>query len=405
MTWSDHLDEVLRAAHSRLARDPAARSFQVNLAGAEQREALADLLGAPLRPGERTRVQIGGPAGLSIAVEQASGLPLTDYLEGRFGPLTDPAASRRQQADERDELWRWWLGHPFVVARPHLSEWAEGVMRLGVRGGAVTTRSRLERVLRVLDELPVADELLPVLAGRLLNDTHALDSGTALASHVLGAVAAEQGVDKPRDAAGRRELWRTVGVRDDELSSTVLVTGFRPGGDTTAARLCRQAAAAGEAAALTLAQVRQQTSPWAAERVWVVENPAILALAVGEFGAHGPPMLCGSGWPSAAVTSLLDQLTAEGSALWYHGDFDGEGVRITAHLMSLVGVHPWRMGSVDYLSHVANHGAPVGRVTDAPWDPGLAPAMREHGIAVLEETVWPDLRSDLGSGAPGSRWA
>ncbi|WP_298132793.1 TIGR02679 family protein [Micropruina sp.] len=395
MTWSDHLDEVLRAAHARLARDPAARSFQVDLPVAEQREALADLLGTPLRPGTRTRVPLTGPRGLAVAVEQASGLSLIDYLQCRFGPLLDPAVARRQGADQRDELWRWWLGHPLLTARPHLNEWAEQVMRLGARGGPVATRSLLERVLLVLDELPAADELLPVLAGRLLNDTHALDAGRTLTSHILGAVAADLGVDKPNDAAGRRELWRTVGVRDDELSSMVLVAGLRPAGDTTSAQLCRLAAAAGEAASLTLAQVRRQAAPWNAERVYVVENPAILALAVGEFGVRVPPMLCGSGWPSAAVAQLLSRLAAEGATVAYHGDFDGEGVRIANHLISIPGVEPWRMDTDDYLRQVADHGAPVGRVTEASWDAGLAPAMIERGVAVLEETVWPQLRADL----------
>lgn len=402
MTWSDHLDEVLRAAHTRLARDPAARSFQVDLPRAEQREALADLLGTPRRPGARTRVPLSGPRGLAVAVEQASGSTLADYLQARFGPLLDPAAARRQAAEERDELWRWWLGHPFVRALPQLSDWADGVMRLGTRGGVAATRSLLERVLLVLDELPAADELLPVLAGRLLNDTHALDAGTVLASHVLGAVAAQQGVDKPDDAAGRRELWRAVGVRDDELSSTVLVAGLRPAGDTTAAQLCRLAAEAGEALSLTLAQVRRQTAAWNAEQVYVVENPAILALAVGDFGVQVPPVMCASGWPSAAVTHLLSRLAAEGSVLRYHGDFDGEGVRIANHLINTGGVQPWRMATDDYLRHVASRGAPVGRVTDASWDVLLAPAMRERGVAVFEETVWPHLRTDLEGAARNS---
>ena len=37
----------------------------------------------------------------------------------------------------------------------------------------------------------------------------------------------------------------------------------------------------------------------------------------------------------------------------------------------------------------------IGRVTPAPWEPDLASAMREHGIAVFEETVWETLREDL----------
>jgi Protein of unknown function C-terminus (DUF2399) len=72
----------------------------------------------------------------------------------------------------------------------------------------------------------------------------------------------------------------------------------------------------------------------------------------------------------------------------YHGDFDGEGVRIAGYLGAETGATPWRMSADDYRSHVADHGAPVGRVTEAPWDEGLAPVMIDRGVAVLEETVW-----------------
>ncbi|MEU8671319.1 TIGR02679 domain-containing protein [Streptomyces anulatus] len=37
--------------------------------------------------------------------------------------------------------------------------------------------------------------------------------------------------DTPGDAAGRRELWRLVSVTPDEISSTVLIHGLRPGGE------------------------------------------------------------------------------------------------------------------------------------------------------------------------------
>lgn len=395
MSWADHLEPVLSAAHARLSRDPAARSFTVALTDQRQREALADLLGSDVRPGERVQIRIDGVRGLAAVVGEASGESLNEYLASRYGPLLDPAEPRRAAAAARERLWDWWRAHPYLRQRPPLGEWAEGVVRLGTRGGVAATRQLLERVLLVLAELPAADELLPVLAGRLLNNTHALDPGTALGSQVIAAVAAGQGVERPLDAAGRRELWRSVGVRDDELSSTVLVAGLGPSGDSTAARLCRLAADAGEAVSLTLAQVRQGVDDWNVRRAFVVENPAVLALAIGEFGRRTPPLLCAAGWPSAAVTELLTQLRLTGTEAWYHGDLDGEGVRIAAHLIDLCGVVPWRMSIADYRRDVADHGAGVGRVTAAPWDADLAPALVAHGVAVLEETVWPRLRDDL----------
>lgn len=396
MSWDDHLDSVLRAAHARLARNPEARTFQLSLPEEAAREALADLLGSPKRPAATARVRVQE---VRDAVEAASGLSFRDYLETHYGPLLDPAAPRRQAASDRARLWEWWSAHPLVVQRPALTTWAEGVTQRGTRGGVAATRLLLERAVLVLEALPASEELLPVFAGRLVNDTHALDAGTALSGMVLGAVAAELSLNRLLGkAAGRRELWRSVGIRDDELSSTVLVAGLRPHGSSTVAQLCRIAADAGEVLSLTLSQVRQPVERWGVDRLYVVENPAIIALAVGEFGVRTPPMVCSAGWPTAAVTELAAGLTAGGAVAHYHGDLDGEGVRIAAHLIDLIGAQPWRMTAADYLAHVADHGSPVGRVSEAPWDAALAPAMREQQIAVLEENVWETLHDDLGEG-------
>lgn len=95
------------------------------------------------------------------------------------------------------------------------------------------------------------------------------------------------------------------------------------------------------------------------------------------------------------ITELVGGLTAGGAFAHYHGDLDGEGVRIATHLIDLIDAQPWHMAAAEYLAHVADQGSPVGRVSEAPWDAAIASAMRENGIAVLEETVWETLHDDL----------
>jgi uncharacterized protein (TIGR02679 family) len=92
---------------------------------------------------------------------------------------------------------------------------------------------------------------------------------------------------------------------------------------------------------------------------------------------------------------LMRQLTTAGVTLGYHGDFDGEGVRIAAHVMARTGATPWRMSAQDYLAEVRPGRPDPGAVTDAPWDPALAPALREHGSTVSEEHVAEHLLADL----------
>jgi uncharacterized protein (TIGR02679 family) len=125
--------------------------------------------------------------------------------------------------------------------------------------------------------------------------------------------------------------------------------------------------------------------------VWVVENPSMLSEALRRFGVACPPLVCTSGWPNGAVIALLRQLARMGVELRYHGDLDGEGLRIAAHVAQRTGAQPWRMTSADYLAALRPGRPPVGRVTEAPWDPELSVALRQHGVAVPEEDVCDDL--------------
>jgi uncharacterized protein (TIGR02679 family) len=320
-----------------------------------------------------------------------SGDVLRDVVTRLVGPLDDRAANRAAAAEERTNLWTWLAGHPVVTAQPALADWVESVRRAGLVGGSVArTRTTLERVTTVLAELPAAGVPLPVLAERTLLDSHALDDGTRCSTLVLRALATIYGTPVPTDVTQRRQLWERAGVADDELSSVVLVAGFRPSGPGVVNAILKLCADAGQVAALTLGQIRVTT--WLAglpDTVWVFENPSIVALALARFGTRCPPMVCTSGWPNSAGILLLQGLSAAGCALRYHGDLDGEGIRIAANVMSRTGAVPWRMTSEDYLGALGSGttGPPVGRVTDAPWDATLAGHLREHDVTVSEERV------------------
>jgi uncharacterized protein (TIGR02679 family) len=129
----------------------------------------------------------------------------------------------------------------------------------------------------------------------------------------------------------------------------------------------------------------------------VFENPSVLALALTRFGGRCPPIVCTSGWPSSAAVLLLQRLAAAGCRLHYHGDFDGEGLRIAAHVLARTGATAWHMGSADYLRALATApaGTPVGRVTDAPWDHELAAHLRSHGVTISEERVANELLDEI----------
>jgi uncharacterized protein (TIGR02679 family) len=355
--------------------------------------ALADLLGLDRLPGVYATVTV---ARLDAVLQAAFGLGVNDVVEQLVGAPADRAGDRRRAATERAQLWDWLERHPVVTAALPMAEWAAAVRRGGLVGGTVTeTRRELERALAVLAELPAPGLPLPVFAERVLGDPHGLDDPGRCSGLVLRALASGAGLPPPTDSDARRELWERAGVAPDELSSTVLAAGFHLPADDVVAQVLRASAQAGQAAVLTLAQLRA-ANDWASvpPAVWAFENPAVLALALGRFGVRCPPLVCISGWPSAAGVLLLRRLTAGGAVVRYHGDLDGDGLRIAVNVVARTGARPWRMTSADYLAAVAE-GPPVGRVTPVPWDPDLAGHLTRIGTSVPEERVATALLDEL----------
>ncbi len=120
----------------------------------------------------------------------------------------------------------------------------------------------------------------------------------------------------------------------------------------------------------------------------------MLSVAADRLGADCPPLVCVNGQPSAAVRRLLRLCAGAGAQIWYHGDFDWGGLRIANGLCTELPVHPWRFGTADYCAVAAGHPL-LGPPVTAAWDPDLAAAMAERGLAVEEELVLDDLIDDL----------
>jgi uncharacterized protein (TIGR02679 family) len=366
-----------------------------------ERQALADLLGADRLPGESMRLTVARLA-VVLGVDGPAGVrSLTERLRG---PLPDRAALRRAHQASRAALWDWFersaaavpllAGHPGGAAR-----WVATVRAAGPPGGDVDAgRHRLQSVLAAVAALPADGTPLAAFASDTIGSPHALDRGRWAAAAVLGAVAAVTDSEPPTDAESARELWERVGVAPDPLSSTVLIFGLRPAGPDPVAAYLLDMAEAGEAAVLTLAQLRRwPLAPLAStEVVYVVENPSLVADAAGRHRA-GPPLVCSSGRPTVAAVTSLRQLGAGGAALRQHADFDPAGLGITAWLAARAGTVPWRMSADDYRAAARPDGTPlVGRIPPTPWDPTLAGTMSEVGVIAYEEDVRGGLLDAMG---------
>ncbi|WP_435591948.1 TIGR02679 family protein [Nocardia sp. bgisy118] len=392
---SPDLAPLWDALYQRFSSGRVVQRVRVGPLTAMQQAAVADLLGLARLPGEYATVHL---ATVDSALREIAGCDTRTALEYRNGPIPDRSAERAAAMAERNLLWEWLTDHDVVRAQPALATWAEAMRRNGLIAGSVSrTKTELDRALRVLHELPGTGVQLPVFAANVLGNPHALDDGSRLHTIVVRALTALYDAQPPADAIGLRQLWAQAGISDDELSSTVLTAGLPiTDGDSVVGRILRTCADSGLAAVLSLQQLRAICRvPEVAETVWVVENPSILATALTRFGPHCPPMVCTSGWPSSAAVVMLELLSNAGAKLHYHGDFDGEGLRIAANLVARFDAIPWRMTSEDYLSAVGSEGPPAGRMTPVPWDAELSDHISRSGIALPQERIIDRLLADI----------
>jgi len=128
----------------------------------------------------------------------------------------------------------------------------------------------------------------------------------------------------PADANSRRDVWASVGVICDELSSAVLVLNLRAFGETPTSRALRIYADAGEPAFLTVRQMLNSGAPFALEEgtaaVYVCENPSVVAAAARRLGSASAPLVCIEG--AVHRTRLLLNRSGKEESLVVQGDFD-----------------------------------------------------------------------------------
>jgi uncharacterized protein (TIGR02679 family) len=348
-----------------------------------EREALALLTGRPVSMARSARIAV---ASIDAAL-RAAGVSdsLRAALERLDGPITHPAALR--EAAER--AWRAVIERPDRT--PRLLAWlptaaAGALLKRLARQDAALAETLLTQADAVLRRLPAPGLPRAQLAAQALGNAHALDAGQPVASLVLAAWRhgasdgdAQAGDDRARD------IWARAGVLVNELARPALVLNLPRRG----APLFTP----GEPGYLSLRQLLREPPAWAVQgrAVHVCENPNLLAIAADRLGACCAPLVCTDGMPAAAQRTLLDQLSAAGAHLRYHGDFDWPGLQIANHVVRRWQAQPWRMHTPDYETAVrtAPHrprDLAASGIT-ATWDPQLAPAMCQHGWAIAEEAV------------------
>jgi len=356
----------------------------------------ADALDGLTWPGRPPKPFLAGePRTLSLtkletALQAVDLRPGELYPEVLGRPLRDLPRERGDRRAARDAFWSAVLAHPAVAGHLPLETWFEEART----SGRLTARDRelVGEALRVVEWLhrsarergirPGTPVDRAILAAHLFDGRpHRLDTGTPLERLARVLVSAALTLS-PRTPM--RRVWAAAGVEIDPTSTTVLTLGLLPRGDTPIEATLR--ALAGCHVVLTLGHLESYRASWDHSEVFVCENPSILRAAERSLGSACPPLVCGAGWPTEAVRTLLGQLSEDGATIRYHGDFDAEGVAIFRHFERHVGAEPWRF---DASSYYAALGEGAGR------DLSLEEALSVRRRAVPEELLVEPLLEDL----------
>ncbi len=362
-------------------------TFTLAAVTAQERRALEGVLGRHARCAGSIQLSVAELNEAFARAELASSL--RDALEQLDGPIRDMAAERAERSA------RWNAVFAACGAAPLSALMGQSAGRGLVKrlAGADPDRGKqlLEAATRVIACLPAAGVPRSRLAAQVLSDSHALDEGRPTATLVLAALRGAEIEERPRDT------WAKWGVLVNELASPALVLNLPAGTDTSCGVLVERARASGEPLHLSLRMLLRASPRWEVEgrKVFVCENPTVVAMAADLLGTRCAPLVCTDGMPAAAQRVLLGQLAAANATLHYHGDFDWPGLTIANFVMRSFTAQPWRFHSDDY---IATTGRPLeGTPIAADWDSSLAPKMAKHGCALDEEAVVDVLLHDLAS--------
>jgi uncharacterized protein (TIGR02679 family) len=369
-------------------------------ATASQRAAVQRLLGRPPRPGHALTVSL---AALDRLLRDSGAC--SAGLEAAIVTLSGEVVDRRAATAQLERSWQTGF-EPLRAAvgqRPELQEWFAELSRSGLvrrlAGSPAQADPLLHDLAAVIGQLPASGEPLGRFAARVAGRAHALDDGEPLGTLTFGAARALSGLAPGSGAEWRREVWASVGILRDEVSTTVLTLGLPGTADGSTGRALGALREAGQPAVLTLRQVVRDQISTGARRIFVCENPVVVSAAADALGPDCAPLVCTSGQPSAAAMHLLRQLAAGGAQLVYHGDFDWGGIRIGNVVFDRLPARSWRFRAADYQA-TARSRTPyshhlAGSPASANWDAALRPAMESTGTAIEEEHVLDELLADL----------
>lgn len=403
------LRQRLRRRFERAPLDAVVENFRIGKLTMEEHAALASLLGRPLRYANSLQVDVR----LVDAAFRNAGIAssLRDALERLDGPITNLATTRLTLKTQWSDVLDACANRELIGSLRTPA--GIGLLKRLSRQSPLAALQLCHRVEAVLQRLPASGITRSQLAAEVLGDAHALDSGQPTATLVLAVwrqviartntnndcadiePTEDSEIELDGGAERDRDVWAKAGVLVNELARPALFLNLPMRDAEDRDQL------PGEPVYASLRSLLRSPPPWdvANRKVYVCENPNLVAIAADRWGSDCAPLVCTDGMPGAAQRCLLSQLAKARAQLCYHGDFDWPGLRIGNHVMREHGARSWRFGAADY--EAAVDGATglgqtlTGKAARALWDEGLMAAMQRHRLSIAEEALAAALLEDL----------
>lgn len=293
-------------------------------------------------------------------------------------------------------------------------------------------------VIDALQQLPSPPdfERLALFAQRISGDPHCFDTDTLTGRLFLQALTDLSKLDRvestteshtepgeaphipsPEQEQQRLQLYAEAGLLLDTISSTVAVFRLASAEDTSG-RYDPLIELAGER---ILILPLRQILIWhkllpATKHVYLFENPPVFEVVVDTLTSELqersektrkalPTLICTSGWPSVATIQILNNISNASPHVTFHysGDFDLQGLRIAAHLLSRYPQHCqlWHFDPISYFAamHISSADLEASDIAGLYTLPSsfapLIAAMQEKGKKAYQEGIVSLLIEDI----------
>ncbi|KDR95008.1 TIGR02679 family protein [Peptoclostridium litorale DSM 5388] len=277
----------------------------------------------------------------------------------------------------------------------------------------VALRHDIQKVMHALSNLPERlgkKQRLAIFASEWGDGPHDFDRGGECDKLFMHALSDIYGEKIPQNAEERAYLLYGAGIVIDEVSNFTICSGIVGyiGEEEHEGWMgfCQR----GEPLQVSVSNLGNVDSVECRfDRVFVVENPAVFSEILECSNIKSPPLVCTFGQVKLASLILLDMLSAQGTQIWYSGDFDPEGLQIAMKLKERYGKGFvfWRYASCDYEKAVSSIFIDPARMKKLGGFENteledIAKAIEKKGFAGYQENIVKELICDVDGLAEGN---